>query len=645
MVFPAAFDGATTEAASGGIVGDRRVTISVRVPEGVAAFRLAVYLEPGSPLALRCRTVHAGQWRPLMDAWLRDRTNAQDDAGHDAWMRAHQPDATECARQRDVCSAWDNAPLVSIVTPVFKTPEPYLREFLDSILAQTYERFELVLVNASGSCTSVDRVLAACDDARVRVIEVENAGIAANTNVGIADARGDFVGFVDHDDFIEPDALFRYVETIHAHPTCDLLFCDEDLWGEADGRPHFYGARFKPSWDPDLLLTHNYACHMLMVSRRALDLTVRSGDEVNAAQDYDLTLKVAEVAREICHVPRVLYHWREHPGSTAENRESKPYALEAGRLAVQAHLDRIGVRAEVVEGTFPFSYRVRYKLPDPRPSVSAVVDVTSYDMLDWRAGLARLMASLGTLDGAGGLEVVLVCCVGQAEEAHVIAHEAAPECFGALRSIEVVGKTGACVSAASALDAGIRAATCAYVLLLDATCEIVASDLLAELMGPLQREDVGCTGPLLLDPDDIVQASGLIARPDGSFGHAERMLTRRDIGYMTMLLHARGCCALPAAGLMLRRQDYEELEGLDEVCGALAVQDLCLRLRERGLRCVVQPYAPLRLWGSHLPDVDAASAKDHAALLARHPDLVRGDPCLNPWLDPRCDLFQLSKES
>ena len=634
----------------------RCVTISVCIPEGASSFHLLVQPTAGGLLSVRHRTVRAEEWRPLMEAWLRERTHAQDDAAHDAWMRAHRCDAAELARQRAVCATWEDAPLISIVTPIFRTPEPYLREYLGSLLSQTYPHFELVLVNASGPCESVERVLDGCDDPRVRVVAVENAGIAANTNVGIAEARGAYVGFVDHDDFLEPDVLFRYVEELRAHPECDLLFCDEDLWGEVDGRERFYGVRFKPGWDPDLLYTHNYVCHLLMVSRRALELTQRSGDEVNAAQDYDLTLRVAEVAREIRHVPRVLYHWREHPGSTAVNRDSKPYALEAGRLAVQRHLERIGVKAQVVEGAFPFSYRVRYELPEPRPTVSAIIDATRVAASAGLAGasvtstpadLMRLIASLAVLDGAAGLEVVLACRSGASTALLHLAREAAPaDALGSIRAVEVVSGAPQLASSAAlsvrALNAGVLASSGAYVLLLDATCEAVAPDLLTELLGPLQRTDVGCVGPLLLDPDDVVQACGLIARPDATFGHAERLLTRRDLGYMTMLLHARGCSALPATGLMLRRRDYDELGGLDEACGALAAPDLCLRLRERGgLRCVVQPYAPLRLWAGCLPDVDAATAADRAALLERHPALAaHGDPCLNPHLDPRSDLFQ-----
>ncbi|MCH3942872.1 MAG: glycosyltransferase [Atopobiaceae bacterium] len=163
------------------------------------------------------------------------------------------------------------------------------------------------------------------------MIVAENKDISSNTNVGIAAARGDYVAFVDHDDFVEPDALFRYVEAINAHPECDLLFCDEDYWGEVDGRELFFAPKFKPGWNPDLLYTYNYVCHMLCVSRRALELTERSDAEVAAAQDYDLTFKAASVAREIVHVPRMLYHWRDHAASTARHRESKPYALVAGR--------------------------------------------------------------------------------------------------------------------------------------------------------------------------------------------------------------------------------------------------------------------------------------------------------------------------
>ena len=197
-----------------------------------------------------------------LEAWFEERRNCQNWDGYDGWMRAHRADDAELARQLEEAATWDDAPLLSLVCPTFNTPEPYLRTMVGSVLAQTYARFELVVVDASED-DRVRRALAGCDDPRVRVVPVENAGIAGNTNRGIAEATGDYVGFLDHDDFLEPDCLFRYAEAVRAHPGCDLLFCNEDMWEDdaagapdalAGGPGRYFGPKFKAGWDLARLL-------------------------------------------------------------------------------------------------------------------------------------------------------------------------------------------------------------------------------------------------------------------------------------------------------------------------------------------------------------------------------------------------------
>lgn len=640
---------------------ESRVMLSACVPAGVAAVLFSVVVaDPAGDSRLRRHClVRRRAYAPTLQRWIVARTNAPDDPRHDAWMRARKAGESELAAQRAQAPR-DGDPLVSIVTPAFRTPERFLRAMVNSVLAQTYAKLELVLVNASGECPEVDRVLASYDDPRIRVIAVENAGIAANTNVGIAAARGDYIAFVDHDDFIEPDALWHYVEAIRANPQIDLLFCDEDLYGDVDGQQRYYGVRFKPGWNPDLLFTHDYVCHMLAVSRRVIELTQRSADDVTGAQDYDLTFRAAEVARAICHVPRVLYHWRVHELSTAVNRDSKPYAQEAGRLAVQHHFDRVGIAARVEDGAFRFSYRVRYELLDPLPRVSLVVAASS----DTRS-LARTLVSLATLDWpAERLEVVVACdevsepsvrpCVERAGEGGL---------HGAVAVVSLVssGQAGPAALAsglagarlAALLNKGARAAHGDLVVLLDDRCEAIASDMLAELAGPLVRPSVACVAPELVAPDGLVRCCGLFARGDGSFGMAEHGLSRYDDGYMTMLLHARDCLALPARGLAMRRADLIELGGLDPDFGPAAAQELCLRIVSSGRRCVVQPYAPLRVWTPEPAVRDGLAASGAArgeAARTLSPEQERlarawplspsGDALFDPWLDVKSDLFK-----
>ena len=530
-------------------------------------------------------------------AWCDGRRHAEDSLEYPQWFDAHRAGDEELVRERAEVAAMAARPLVSVVTPVFKTPADYLRQMIDSVLGQTYDALELVVVNVSGECPEVDAVLSSYDDPRLRVVVAENRSISENTNVGIAAAAGDYVAFIDHDDFVEPDALYRYVKVVDDRPDCDLFFCNEDLWGEIDGDPCFCGPKFKPGWNPDLLFTHDYVCHLLMVSRYALDHTERSGADVTGAQDYDLTLKAMEVARDICCVPRVLYHWRVHEESTAINRDSKPYALEAGRLAVQRHFERRGIKAEVGLGGYYFSYRVRYALPKPRPKASIIISDPGDPFY-----ANRCLAALDDHLDASSYEAVVV------------------------RPSEV--------------ERAWRAVEDEYVVFLGGDCEVMDDGWLDELLGPLMRPEVGCVGSLVLDQDDVVQADGLTMRSNGTVGQASRRLTRKDFGYMTMLMHAHDVSALPGCCQAFRTADLKALGGFDERFSALSAVDLCLRVREAGKLVVVTPYSPIHHWGDAVQEV---SDEERALFLGVHPSLVRGDPYVDPAVDSSSDLFKLGR--
>lgn len=252
----------------------------------------------------------------------------------------------------------DHGPLISIICPLFNTPIPYLREMIDSVLDQTYRNWELVLVNASPDNIGMKQVLATYKDGRIKVIELEdNLGIVGNTNIGISHTTGDYIAFLDHDDTVDRNLLSAYVNRIIEHPETDLFYCDEDNFCES--LDDAYGPRFKPDFNLDLLYSHNYVLHCLMVSRHALNQIELSPEYVNGAQDYDLTLKTVEVARSIYHAPYILYHWRAHAGSTNGGEVAvKPYAIEAGRHALQDHFDRRGIDLTSKASEIPCVYEL-----------------------------------------------------------------------------------------------------------------------------------------------------------------------------------------------------------------------------------------------------------------------------------------------
>lgn len=549
-----------------------------------------------------------------LDVWRSRSQDASNWSGYDCWVRTRCPEA-EQERERQQAKSFALQPLISIVTPVFRTPERYLRDLLDSIAAQTYTNWEHIIVNVSGECPEVDEVLASYTDPRIHVIDVPNKNISENTNAGIAAAQGDYIAFVDHDDFIEPDAFFRYVQSINEHPDADLLFCDEDLYRDQEGEdPHYYGARFKPGWNPDLLFGCNYACHMLCVSRKAIEETERSGADVAGAQDYDLTFKTCEIARSIVHVPYLLYHWRDHAGSTATHRETKPYALEAGRLSIQRHLDRRGIASEVSPAEFPFSYRVRYKMPrDMKASIIVV-------------------ASQG--DGASA-------CVRSIEE-HTHAHVgeiivAAPQIDGLPQDLGNARKVASGSRLWSMLaNAGAHAATGDVLVFVDEHCTVGEDGWLEATIEYLMRPEVGCAAPMAVYPDHTICSAGGMVAPDGSVTSLSRNLPEVVDGYMIFHRIAHDCSVLPPIVLALRRSDFGRLGGFSKELGApYATADFCLRLHEEGKLCVVQPFSRVTCREISGEQLVQSEEQQRALLVRRHPRSVAADPYVDPSIDKK----------
>ncbi len=318
------------------------------------------------------------------------------------------PDEETLARQRRVFADWPY--LFSIVTPAYETREEHLRELIASVQAQSYGRWELVIVDAGESDLverTVRRMIQETGDLRIRYNRLsENRGIAENTNAGIELAKGDYIALLDHDDFITPDALYCMAEAVRRGEQAGrppvLLYSDEDKYDE--GSKTLVNPHIKQNFNLDLILSNNYICHFLAVKAELMKELKLRGD-YDGAQDYDLVLRVVdslwrgdtlcpEVER-ICHIPRVLYHWRSHRGSTAQNTASKAYAYEAGRRALADFCKNRGFRAQVAHSLHLGFYRIVYE-PDIL-SVRRDVGVVGGRILDRRG---RIFA--GACDERGG---------------------------------------------------------------------------------------------------------------------------------------------------------------------------------------------------------------------------------------------------
>ena len=450
------------------------------------------------------------------------------------------------------------APLFSIITPVFDPPPAVLVAAVESVLAQTFDDWELVLVDDASTDPEVRRTLRAqaARDPRIKLVErATNGHIVAASNDGIAAATGTFIAFLDHDDLLVPDALAANARQIAAHDDVDYLYSDEDRIREG-GR--FADTFHKPDWSPERLRSQNY-CNHLSVFRASLVREVgglREGFE--GAQDHDLVLRVTERARRIVHIPKVLYHWRVLAGSVAGDGAAKPYALDAGRRAVQDHLSRIGISG-TVEIVGPSRYHTRRLLP-PERRVSIVIPTRGSASLVWgrRTTLVtRAVRSALATTRHDNLEIVVVYDTDTPEVVLEELHEIAGERLVLVPYDEPFNYS-------HKVNLGVLASTGDRLLILNDDVEVRTEQWIEELLAPLEQPDVGMTGARLLYSSTAVQHVGL-AFSHGRYVHPYKK-SPADLmgGWGKTAVVDREVSGVTGACVGIRREVYLEVGGHTE---------------------------------------------------------------------------------
>lgn len=514
----------------------------------------------------------------LLNRGIGETKNFWNGVDYRSWFEQRRATWADIANQRKVIASWDRKPLVSIVTPVFRPPIEYLKSFIDSVLAQSYEHFELILVNVSGDSPDVTAALDNLADPRVTIITAENKTISENTNIGITHAKGEYIAFVDHDDVIEPDALYRYMSEIHRHPDTDLMYCDEDALDNGV----YVDPTFKPQFNQDLLYCNNYITHMLMVSHHVLEQVDLSGPDVSGAQDYDLTLKCAEKARRITGVQRVLYHWRRHPNSTSINSDSKPYAEEAGRLALSHHFARTGVAAEVSGSEFVFRYRSTYSFTR-KPKVSIIIPAG--ELVD---PLASCVDSILEGTAYGNFDITIV-----GSGAPESAAERYETICGRDSRIHMVFRPGPSTEYSAIRNFGAAHSDGDLLLFLDTGIRTINDSWMDSMTGFFARPNVGVTGAKLLSLDGLVQNGGVWVDVNSTGHYGERM-SHTDGGYMETLRYPVDVAAVDSACQMIRRELFTDIGGYDErFSETLNGVDLSLAAGRLGYLVVFDPDATL----------------------------------------------------
>lgn len=517
---------------------------------------------------------------------LYEKATHKDQKDYERWLERHK--ITEAIREVQKETVFDKQPCFSIVVPLYKTQEKYLKELVESIKGQTYSNWELCLSDGSGGDSPLKEILKELEhsDSRIKVISSkESLQIAENTNDAIDIATGDYIVFADHDDILSVDALYECTKCINENQEVDMIYSDEDKVS-MDGQTYFE-PHFKPDLNMDLLCSVNYFCHLVVVKRQLLEQAGKLNGEYNGAQDYDFVLRCVENTDAVYHIPKILYHWRAHMDSTAENPESKRYAFEAGRRAIQKHYERIGLKDAYVEETaYPGTYRTRYKYAD-KPKVSIIIDeITKKELL------GKTLQSIKANDYPD-YEVIIVDCTEKKEiEKFVEKYQD--------KRIRV--KRGEKIwTAAKRKNEGAGCAEGEYLIFLAGNAEYADKEGISELVSVAMRSDVGVVGTRSYYKNGTVEHAGCVIGMNGTAGSLFEYTLRGENGYFSHIVTQMQYSAVAGACMMVKKDIFEKVNGFDEdYKGELGKVDLCLKIRNKHMSVVYNPYVKVMRWSNEL---------------------------------------------
>ncbi len=530
-------------------------------------------------------------------------------------------------------------PLVSILVPVYRTPVDILRRTIESVVRQSYANWQLLIADDGSASQAIERLLSeyAARDQRIQVKYLPvNGGIAHASNAALEMATGEFVALLDHDDELAQDALYYTVEAIHLRPDVDLLYSDEDKI-DPDGKR--YDPFFKPDWSADLLLSENYVCHFLVARRSLVNQVGGFRSDFDGSQDYDLVLRLAGSSSRIVHIPRVLYHWRSLPASTASSSSEKPYAADAAQRAIQEELDRrSGGTAKVVPGCMPGRWRVRYTL-DEQPQVSIIIPSGGKVEV-----LRKNLESLFAKTEYSNWEVVVIDNSRQTDIHKLVQKWPDPRC--PLRYIDWRNKP---FNYSVINNEAARHCQSPLLLFLNDDTSVIAPGWLDAMVELAARPEVGAVGAKLLYPDGRIQHAGVVMGLFDNCGHAFKGLPGDQQHYFDLPDVIRNVSAVTGACLMVRAAVFHEVGGFDEQTFAVAFNDidLCLKIGRNGYRVLYTPHALLYHHEafSKTPEDLIPHPKEVQAMQAKWKDVIAADPFYNPNLTRTAEDYSLRRKA
>ena len=541
------------------------------------------------------------------------------------------PTPEQAQQQRE--TKFDRMVKISILVPLYNTPLNFLDEMIGSVLAQTYQNWELCL--ADGSDQNHNEVEARCHEYLAKEKRIvykrleKNEGIAGNTNQCFAMATGEYIGLFDHDDVLHPSALYEYVKVINEQDA-DYIYCDETTF-KGDSIDNMITLHFKPDFAPDNLRANNYICHFSVFSRVLLEGTELFRSGFDGSQDHDMILRLTANAKKVVHVPKLLYYWRSHKQSVASDISAKPYAIAAAKGAVADHLTRCGFKNFEIKSTRAFDtiFEIKYEiLSEDKISIL----IPNKDHVE---DLRCCIDSIRERTTYSNYEIIII--ENNSEDRATFDYYKTLE---KQENITVVIYKGS-FNYSSINNFGAGFATGKYLLLLNNDTQVISMNWLENMLMYAQRPDVGAVGAKLYYSDRTIQHAGVVIGLGAhrTAGHTHYKINYDNLGYMGKLCYAQNVSAVTGACLMVKKSIYDALGGLDE-CFRIALNDVdfCLRIRQQGYLNVFTPFAELYHFESAsrgVDIVDAAKAQryeEESALFRKRwkEVLEKGDPYYNP---------------
>ncbi|MCB1479961.1 MAG: glycosyltransferase [Rhodobiaceae bacterium] len=568
--------------------------------------------------------------------------NKEDNSNYEAWIKANDyNESRDLKNLRERIGRVDTRPRISVLMPVFNTPESLLDKAIESVVAQVYPEWELCIADDASTEAHVRRRIAEwCDrDPRIKVIHRDvNGHICHATNSAFSISGGAWIALLDHDDVLAPNALAEVALAIADNPDANLIYSDEDKIGVTGRR---YQPYFKPDFSPELFRSMNYLNH-LTVLRADLIRTVggwRPGYE--GSQDYDLLLRVIERIdfRTILHIPKILYHWRAVEGSTALAYDEKSYAFKAGIRALEDHLQRTSRRARVSKvPRFPF-YRIRHEIESPPPFVSLIIPTR--DRVDL---LSAAVGSILKKTEYPHYEIIIVDNGSEQQETFQYFKN-----ISNINNIKILSYPGE-FNYSKINNHAVEHARGDIIGLINNDIEVINSDWLSELVSWAQQDEIGCVGAKLYYKNNRIQHAGVILGFNGVASHAHLNALRENPGYFGRAVVVQNYSAVTAACLLVRKSIYREMNGLNEKDLKVAFNDVdfCIRVQNAGYRNVWTPFAELYHHESPSRGLDASPENierfksEVRYMVQKWGEYLTSDPYYSPNLSLRGEGFSYS---